>query len=153
MTAFEAARYLLRNGHQVQGVLLIDSPSPLNHIQLSEDLIDCVVDSDRGHRVCSEARQLVKSQFKMNSHALANYNPHTHKGSFPSLALLRSSEGFHHPDIKDIPAWLSDRSNPDQVVLDWEKLVGTTVKVWKMPGHHFRPFDDVNVSLLASYLL
>src|SRR6266481_8723975 len=40
--AFEVARYLLKLDVPVKGVVLIDSPSPLNHVPLSDALIDSI---------------------------------------------------------------------------------------------------------------
>jgi hypothetical protein len=138
------------NGTQVKGVLLIDSPVPANHTPLPDALLDHVANQG-GQRPCSEIGKLVKAQFKMNSHILGNYNPLSSQGPFPPLAFLRSSEGFNPPEVPDVPLWLADRSDPEQVVAGWERLVGCHMKVWGIPGHHFRPFDNSNVSIFTGY--
>ncbi|KAE9395866.1 alpha/beta-hydrolase [Gymnopus androsaceus JB14] len=43
IVAFEAARQLLAQGHEVRGVLLIDSPSPIDHVPLSDSLIQGIL--------------------------------------------------------------------------------------------------------------
>lgn len=43
IVAFEAARQLLAQGREVRGVLLIDSPSPIDHVPLSDSLIQGIL--------------------------------------------------------------------------------------------------------------
>lgn len=145
--AFEAARYLLSNGIRVKGVVLIDSPSPVKHTPLSDVLIDFML--NLGRNAYSEIGERIKAQFRMNSHILGNYDPHSNKGPFPHLAFLRASEDFRPMDVPDIPLWLADRRDRDQVIAGWECLVGNPLKIWAIPGHHFQPFDACNVSVFA----
>lgn len=149
MVACEVARYLLKNGVNVKGVLLIDPPSPLKHIPLFDSLLDHVVNLDRRH-AGSEIGNVMKTQFAMNSRLLGMYDPLSSEWPWPTLALLRSSEGFDPPGLPDVPGWLADRSDPTQIVSDWESLVGKTIKVWAIPGHHFQPFDPSLVSDISS---
>jgi hypothetical protein len=144
--AFETARHLRLNGFDVKGVLLIDSPSPLNHTPLSDGLLDYVVNQNEGYGACSDIGKLVKAQFRMNSCLFGNYDPYSSQGLFPPVTLLRSSEGFNPSDLSDVPLWLADRTNPEQVVAGWENLIGSPIKVWAIPGNHFRPFEVSNVS-------
>jgi hypothetical protein len=134
------------SGIRVKGVLLIDSPCPLEHAPLPDALFDYVINMEGNRGATSEIGKLVKAQFKMSSRILGQYNPRSTRGSSPPLALLRSSEGFNPPDVPDVPKWLADRDDPKQIVAAWEKLVGATVKVWTIPGHHFQAFDASNVS-------
>jgi thioesterase domain-containing protein len=139
VVAFEVARQLLRQGTDAR-VVLIDSPSPTNHVQLPESLLDYVIDlNERDTR--STICQFIKAQFQLNSRVLAEYNPLPNDGPFPSLLLLRSCEDFQAPGISDIPAWLQNRSDARQATCGWESLTGSSVTVRDIPGHHFQPFN------------
>ncbi|EPQ54389.1 polyketide beta-ketoacyl-synthase [Gloeophyllum trabeum ATCC 11539] len=146
VAAFEIARQLLRKGVPVKGVLLIDSPSPVNHVPLSQSLIEAVVNLDaRGAN--SDIGRLVKAQFEKNSALLGKYDPVSAGGPFPPLVLLRSREGFNPSGVKEpVPTWLADRSNAQQAVAGWEGLVGATVKSIDIPGNHFEPFHASNIA-------
>ncbi|KAG7098798.1 Type I Iterative PKS [Marasmius oreades] len=149
VVAYEAARQLMRmkNGRRVRGVVLIDSPSPVNHVPLSSSLIDVVVNLDQ-RLSKSEVARLVKAQFQMNSAILGKYQPST-DGPHPSLVLLRSSEGLKLKEDMEIPTWLSDRSDAREAVAGWQQLVGTEVRVMDIPGNHFEPFSEANIPLVS----
>ncbi|KAK7035442.1 polyketide beta-ketoacyl-synthase [Paramarasmius palmivorus] len=142
VVAFEAARQLMSAGHSVKGVVLIDSPSPVNHVPLSDTLIDAVVNLD-SRAAKSDISRLVKQQFQMNSAMLGKYEP-SQGGSYPPLVLLRSSEGFKHQSVA-VPTWLSDRTDARQAVAGWEKIVGSKVKVLDILGNHFEPFSPTHI--------
>ncbi|KAJ6585673.1 polyketide synthase [Mycena capillaripes] len=148
VAAYEIALQLTSRGIQVKGILLIDSPSPINHIPLSDSLIDTVIDLD-ARSTCSELSTLVKKQFSMNARMLGKYVPHATASLCPPLVLLRSSEGFKPEGVTDIPAWLSDRSDPQTSVAGWQSLAHCSVKVLDIPGHHFQPFHPSNVAELS----
>ncbi|KAJ6614787.1 putative polyketide synthase [Mycena sp. CBHHK59/15] len=116
-----------------QGILLIDSPSPINHIPLSDSLIDTVIDLD-ARAARSELSALVKKQFSMNARMLGKYVPHATASLCPPLVLLRSSEGFK-------PTGTS--------VAGWQSLAHCSVKVLDIPGHHFQPFHSANIAELS----
>ncbi|KAJ7206375.1 putative polyketide synthase [Mycena pura] len=147
VVAYEIALQLTARGIQVKGILLIDSPSPINHTPLSDALIDTVINLD-ARAACSELRALVKKQFSMNARMLEKYVPHATASVCPPLVLLRSSDGFRLKGV-DIPAWLADRSDPQTSVVGWQSLAHCSVKVLDIPGHHFEPFRSSNVSELS----
>jgi thioesterase domain-containing protein len=146
VAAYEIALQLTSRGIQVKGILLIDSPSPINHIPLSDSLIDTAIDLD-ARAARSELSALVKKQFSMNAQMLGKYIPHATASLCPPLVLLRSSEGFRPTGVTpmDVPAWLADRSDPQTSVADWQSLAHCSVKVLDIPGHHFQPFHSSNV--------
>jgi iterative type I PKS product template protein len=149
VVAFETARQLLKRGVDVKGVVLVDTPSPLNHVPLSDSLLDSIINLDT-RSVSSEIGRLIKSQFEMNSRMLGEYDPLIGGAPYPPLAFLRSRKGFNPSSIPNIPKWLKDRSSEvKQATAGWEMLVGTSVKVWDIPGHHFEPFHASNVSVYS----
>ncbi|KAL0577637.1 polyketide beta-ketoacyl-synthase [Marasmius crinis-equi] len=146
VVAYEAARQMMAAGGDVRGVLLIDSPSPINHVPLSSSLIDAVVNTE-GRPSQSEVHQLVKNQFRLNSRMLGKYHPSA-TGPHPPLILLRSSEGLELQHV-DVPSWLSDRSDSRKSVAGWEQLTGAPVTVIDIPGNHFEPFMATNIACVS----
>lgn len=69
------------------------------------------------------------------------------QGPFPKLVLLRSREGFNTEGL-NAPKneWLEERADVRASVEGWEKIVHTEVSVRDIPGNHFEPFDEANVS-------
>lgn len=145
--AFEASRQLIKKGIDAR-VILVDSPSPINHVPLPERLLESIVNLD-SRSARSGIAQFVKTQFRLNSIVLGKYNPQPADGPFPHLVLLRSREGFQPIDIANVPRWLFDRGDVQQATAGWESLTGSPIKVWDIPGHHFQPFHPANVSKLA----
>jgi len=133
-------------GIKTQGILLIDSPSPINHVPLSDALIESVVNLD-SRSANSDLGRLVKAQFAMNARMLGKYNPYATRGTCPPLVLLRSSEGFNPSGVPDVPIWLADRSDPSIATAGWDSLASEPLKVLDIPGHHFTPFYPANVSI------
>lgn len=134
----------------MKGVVLIDSPSPLNHVPLPTSLLDAIAGLDARIQSGSEIHRLIKTQFELNTTILGRYEPPVGKHIYPKLALLRSKEGFNPSNVPHnviIPPWLAQRHDSRQVAEGWEKLVGQSLRVWDIPGHHFQPFDPSNVSI------
>ncbi|TFK33599.1 hypothetical protein BDQ12DRAFT_657776 [Crucibulum laeve] len=145
VAAYEASLQLAKRGIIVKGILLIDSPSPINHVPLSDSLIDSVVNLD-ARSANSDLGKLVKTQFAMNARMLGRYDPRATGGSCPPLVLLRSSEGYNPPGVADVPIWLANRSDPKIATAGWETLAGGSVQVIDIPGHHFQPFHPSNIA-------
>ncbi|KAJ7634563.1 putative polyketide synthase [Roridomyces roridus] len=145
VVAYEIALQLSSRGIQVKGIILIDSPSPINHVPLSDSLIDNVLALERR----SGLSTLIKRQFSINTRLIAEYVPHATASICPPLVLLRSSKPFSLQGCPDIPTWLSDRSDPQTSVAGWQSLAHCSVKVLDIPGHHFEPFHSSNISQLS----
>ncbi|KZP21464.1 putative polyketide synthase [Athelia psychrophila] len=143
VVAFEIARQLLKGGTDAR-VLLIDSPSPINHVPLDECLIESITNANMRSTVSSMS-WMIRAQFRFNSKSLGMYKPLLSDGPFPKIILLRSREGFHPCGINNVPRWLSERGDPHDVVAGWEALVECPVRVRDIPGHHFEPFSPSNV--------
>ncbi|KAH7919227.1 putative polyketide synthase [Leucogyrophana mollusca] len=141
--AFEVARQLISQGVAVRGVLLIDSPSPVNHIPLSTPIVDYVTHL-AVQNAGTELRSLVKAQFLMNSKLLEDYAPVPNVGVDPPFALLRSREPFNPEALVDVPKWLSERHDPQVAVAGWEQLICAPLKTWDIPGNHFEAFHPSN---------
>lgn len=63
------------------------------------------------------------------------------------MVLLRSREGFSTKGLNCAPhEWLENRNDVTLATKGWEGLVGARVPVIDIPGNHFEPFDQKNVS-------
>lgn len=145
VAAYETALQLAKRGITVKGVVLIDAPNPENHVPLSTALIAAAAQLNKADN--SEVGQLVKTQFAMNSAMLKDYDPFKTGGACPPLVFLRSTDGFNPAGVRDVPAWLADRSRR---VSGWEKIAGKDVKILDIPGNHFQAFHPSNVSTISS---
>ena len=146
VVAFRAAQILLADKHPVRGVVLIDSPPPLDHQPLPADLIDIVFKtSQKPNKIVDTIHRSIRRQVILNTAMLTSFRP-VHGTPTPKMILLRSREGY---DTSSLPvrhtAWLSDRSDPRCLIDDWETVVGAKVDVMDIPGHHFGPFEAENV--------
>lgn len=155
VVAFEAARVLMARGYAVTGVVLIDSPSPLNHKPLSADIIDAVTKGSKsgGGLIGETIRSLVKGSFTTCAGMLGAFKPElvtSTSRQIPRIFLLRSKDGFHlntsngNRGLEN--AWLQDRSDPRTSIEGWEVLTKAKVPCMDIPGNHFQVFDVANVS-------
>lgn len=145
------AQLLRPRGIEVQGLVLIDPPSPVDHIPLSMSLIDCLLHTDIKQHT-SELRRLVKDHFSNSSDLLATYRATTASSS-PNIVILRSSQGFQSDGLENVPHWLSDRSDHTKITSQWEQTSGASVRLIPIPGHHFEPFESHNVRPTFSGIL
>ena len=158
VVAFEAARVLMAGGHPVTGVVLIDSPPPLNHKPLSADIIDAVTkdDGNRGSLVGETIRRVVRKSFTACAGMLGAFEPEAVTSTsrpIPRTFLLRSRDGYHldtKNESREVEnAWLQDRSEPRTSIEGWEILTKTKIPYMDIPGNHFQVFDVANVSLVT----
>lgn len=155
VVAYEIARIL--GPSIISGLLLIDTPSPMHHVPLSDSLIDAAM--AKGGGASSEVGVMVRDQFRMNARALGAYcqglSLNDERPSEFNTVLLRSREPFkvshnEHQEV-EIPAWLGDPSSrtSEAVAAAWAKVLGR-VKVLDIPGNHFEAFQSRNVSVFYS---
>lgn len=135
----------------MKGVVLIDSPGPLNHVPLSDALIDTIVMLNR-NSISSSIGLLVKQQFQMNSRILVHYDPTVGGGPYPQLVLLCSCDDFHPRGDQEVPGWLSNKDHRRAAVAGWEMIVGKPIKCIDVPGHHFQLFHGAYVRISADSL-
>ena len=146
IVAFEVAKILHAQSVLVKGVILIDVPDPVNHVPLSDAIIEQV-----SNNLDPALQELCKRQFVMNAQLLSKYDPNETKdyGNPPGLALLRSKENYNPHNVKDLPSWLSDRQNAESMTHGWERFAGPPLNVFDIPGNHFEPFEPQNVGHAA----
>lgn len=145
VVAFEIACILMKEGVDVKGVVLIDSPCPTNHVPLTLNLLDQIVGKAKASRSETEAMGYVKEQFGRCSALLGRHAP-TLDGPQPRAVFLWSTQGVKVKEMQDeVPAWLGDRDGPESMVGEWETALKGTIKRWDIPGDHFQPFLPANV--------
>ncbi|KAJ7613999.1 polyketide beta-ketoacyl-synthase [Roridomyces roridus] len=151
VVAYEISLQLANRGVAVKGIVLIDSSCPGDHTPLSDCLLDAILGLDE-RVVFSDLGVLVRRQFSMNAPMLQRYTAEWAPELSPPLVLLRSTEGFRPEGVPDVPAWFSDRTNPQASVRGWQKLTNRPVKVLDIPGHHFSVFHPSNISEVSCRL-
>lgn len=156
VVAFEMARLLFeRSDCPVRGVVLIDSPPPLNHIPLARGTIQAAMADKHVHAANKRPSEAAKFHEAIGALAVRNnlrravllgqYRPRR-EGLMPRVVLLRSSDGFKAvghalPENK----WLHDRRDVKTSSGAWERLVGVKIKVFDIPGDHFTPFEPDHI--------
>jgi hypothetical protein len=140
---------MMREGFDVKGVVLVDSPCPTDHVPLSATLVDHIVTQGRHSRLETEMMESVKEQLGKSSELLKRYSL-SPGGPYPRVTFLRSKEGVKVESKlvgEEVPVWLTDRNEPETTVRGWETLLMGKLKRWDIPGDHFRPFLPENVSV------
>lgn len=155
VVAFEAARRLIDQGHGVIGVLLIDSPAPLNHQPLSSHIIDAVTGQVRlpGTETARAIRSLTKRSFASCASLLGTFKPASPSAlPVPRVFLLRSREGWQDPSNPRAIEndWLQTRRSPRAALSSWETVTGSKVAWVDIPGNHFQVFDAANIEAVTT---
>ncbi|KAF5020202.1 hypothetical protein F66182_7767 [Fusarium sp. NRRL 66182] len=152
IVAFEAARLLTLRGADVKGLVLIDSPSPINHEPLPAAIIASITRST-GHSGSTSALQ---EEFLSNASLLGRYKPdafHQTTGKSLKTTMLRSQDTIDTEALCGVRyGWLSRQDVRDAAVADWERLVGGPVDVLPVPGNHFEPFSEDKIVKTATQL-
>ncbi|KAK6081150.1 polyketide synthase [Seiridium cupressi] len=155
VVAFEAAQQLMARGFEVKGLVLIDSPSPVDHEPLPAAVISSLTKPGAQSRnLASSSSVALEEEFISNASLLGSYEPEP----FPKAAsrsmktvMLRSQ------DVMDTEAlwavrydWLSRQDTRTASVVAWEGLIGGRIEVLPIPGNHFEPFLEENVGVTAA---
>ncbi|KAK2611577.1 hypothetical protein N8I77_004910 [Diaporthe amygdali] len=156
VVAFEMARLLSERGDcLVRGVVLIDSPPPLDHLPLARETIQAAMAAKHVHTAKTRPPEAARFHEAVSALAVRNnlrraallgqYRPRR-EGVMPRVVLLRSTEGFKAPGHA-LPdnKWLHDRTDVKTSSGAWEELVGAKVKVIDIPGDHFTPFEPGHI--------
>ncbi|KAL1636985.1 polyketide beta-ketoacyl-synthase [Diplodia intermedia] len=161
--AFEIARQLRRQLPQspraVAGVVLIDSPHPVGHVPLPDEIIAYVSSSGgnsnnsaaKPSKAVADIRAAVAKQFRRNAALLGAYAPADADGI--RCVMLMCKGGFDAEALCGVEyAWLSDEAARRESVRVWEGLLGREVPVLEVEGNHFDLFERGNVESVAVQL-
>lgn len=151
VVAFQSAHQLRDEGKDVRGIVLIDSPYPVNHEPLPDAVIAHVSKAGSKNDSNHATLQRISKQFQANSTMLGKYKPPQSSQPFPKVVLLRSRDTFDSEGLCGVKyPWLSDQQTRSQAIAAWEKLIGQSIQVLEIPGNHFEVFAQQNVSLTES---
>ncbi|KAF7557675.1 hypothetical protein G7046_g5967 [Stylonectria norvegica] len=157
VVAFEVAQQLAAHGLNVKGLVLIDSPSPVNHEPLPSAVISGITKpSSKYEHLAWGSSVVIEEEFRSNASLLGAYKPE----SFPNATgrklttvLLRSQDVLDTEALYGVRYdWLSRREARDASVVAWEELVGDRVEVFPIQGNHFEPFLNNNIRETAAQL-
>ncbi|AEO59633.1 polyketide synthase [Thermothelomyces thermophilus ATCC 42464] len=175
--AFEIARQL--GGAVVKGVVLIDSPAPVDHQPLPAEVIHQVVSGRRSASASAlasasarEMQEAVEANFKRFAAMLGDYSRrhhhHHHHRQSPSAGRSSSSSSSSSPPpcvmvrcVKTMDRsalggahypWLGDPAEADRSIRTWERLLGRQLPVLELHCDHFSPFEPENVGELTQHL-
>lgn len=157
--AFEISRQLRRLGRVVRGVVLIDSPPPVDHQGLPQEIISYVVEKKQqasGPRIVSEALKQARTKVDLNfqHHAmlLQNYHPEPRIGDDVPCVMLKCSQVMDTETLCNVAyPWLSDENFRTKSIEVWERLVGRQIPVLEVACNHFEVFDSEYVSKLLQF--
>ncbi|KAL2869077.1 uncharacterized protein BJX67DRAFT_379556 [Aspergillus lucknowensis] len=143
--AFEIAQHL---ASQVEGVILIDSPSPIDHTPLPDTVIRYVLqDLDAG------GQEFLRTQFTRHAAMLGEYRPSKLQTDLP-FVLLQSEETLNTTTLCGIEyPWLENQATQQESVSQWNTLLQSTIRVLQIPGNHFEPFKLQNVPKVTEKLV
>ncbi|KAF4332180.1 polyketide synthase [Fusarium beomiforme] len=153
IVAFEAAQLLTNRGFEVKGLVMIDSPCPVDHDPLPAEVIASISSSNSQKRSVSSA---LEEEFMSNAVLLGIYKP----VSFPQATgrglktvMLMSQDLFDTEALCGVRYdWLSKRDTRYTAIGSWEELVGGHVEVLPIPGNHFQPFLDGMIDRTSAQL-
>ncbi|POR35294.1 Polyketide synthase [Tolypocladium paradoxum] len=156
--AVEVSRQLMRRGQSPKGIILIDSPVPVEHEPLPEAIISSVVGRlqqrprNAQTRQSQHARTCFEAQFRRQANLLSKYNPPTAEDCVPCIMIqcnrtidVRALYGVSYP-------WLSDERVRDEALKTWERLLGRSIPVLEVNCNHFEVFDAPMITEVTAKL-
>ncbi|RYO74225.1 hypothetical protein DL763_010640 [Monosporascus cannonballus] len=155
--AFEVSRQLRKLGTAVKGVILIDSPYPIDHQALPPEVISHVVKKpSKGRELLSgaakQARDTIEAQFQRHARMLEEYNPDRNVEDVPCV-MLRCTHALDTETLCGVSyPWLSDDTFRDQCVRDWEQLIEKRIPVMDVDCNHFEVFDEKHLQDVSEKL-
>jgi thioesterase domain-containing protein len=131
---------LRKLGVKVKGLILIDSPSPINHKPLPDEVIAYVTRSNSTDGTLAQ-------EFRRNASLLGLYEPRPlDEKAKLNVIMLRSKDTFDTETLCSVRYdWLSSQDARAEDITKWESLAGSKVNVLPIRGNHFEPFTSENV--------
>ncbi|KAG7133422.1 Orsellinic acid synthase like protein [Verticillium longisporum] len=153
--ALEISHQLQQRGNSPRGIILIDSPLPIEHEPLPEEIISRVVrkfPSLHESGAAAKVRSCVEAQFRRHAGLLKGYSPLPFRGDVPCVSIVCKKTidtqalcGVSYP-------WLSDSGFRDKSLKGWERLLGREIPVLEIDCNHFEVFDAPNIDEVSARL-
>lgn len=142
----------MANGFEVKGLILIDSPNPIDHEPLPNEVIANIIKSS-GQTHALNNNAALREEFQFHASLLGSYKAvsfsKTNRLRLKTV-MLRSQNVFDTESLCGVRYdWLSNQDARAAAIVAWEGLVGGYVKVLPIPGNHFEAFSQKNVSSLS----
>ncbi|KAI0103346.1 hypothetical protein GGR51DRAFT_573276, partial [Nemania sp. FL0031] len=157
--AFEVARQLQSLGRSVKGLILIDSPSPVNHQALPQEIISHIINNKTASKTTyitessKKAREKINQKFQYHAMLLENYHPKPKADNFPCV-MLKCSVSMDTEKLCNVSyPWVSDDVFRERSVWQWEQLIGRTIPVLDVACNHFEVFDADHVEDVSQKLM
>ncbi|CAJ2501648.1 Uu.00g045010.m01.CDS01 [Anthostomella pinea] len=131
VVAYEISRTLRRMDCNVSGLILIDSPCPINHVGLPQALLE---------QVCKGKPKWVLENFQRHTALLRDHVPDASQRDFP-VAFLKSTALVSASLDGARCAFLDNASERNREIQHWEALTGRRLTLLDIPGNHFQAFD------------
>ncbi|KAM0234041.1 hypothetical protein ACHAP5_010219 [Fusarium lateritium] len=157
IVAYEAAQQLTIRGFDVKGLVLIDSPSPIDHEPLPAALIASIIgSSNETATLSSSSSTALEEEFLSNASLLGHYKPRSFTeatGKTLKTAILRSRDVLDTQALCGVKYdWLNWQDTRDAAIGTWEELAGGHINVLPIPGNHFQPFAEDKIDETAAQL-
>ncbi|KAF4443740.1 polyketide synthase [Fusarium austroafricanum] len=138
------------------GLVMIDSPSPVDHDPLPAAVIANIARSSGQMGTSASISNALEEEFTSNAALLGTYKPVPFPqttGRVLRTAMLLSQDPFDTETLCGAKYdWLSKRDTRDDSIGTWEELVGCHIEVLPIPGNHFEPFLDDMIDKTSSQL-
>ncbi|KAI0449721.1 hypothetical protein F5B21DRAFT_519804 [Xylaria acuta] len=145
--AFEVARQLRSLSRPVKGLILIDSPPPVDHKALPPEVISYIVSNKTPGEatyiteLSNQAREKIKQRFQYHAMLLQNYHPEPQTGHAPCV-MLKCSRSMDTAVLCNVTyPWVSDGDFRERSVRQWEQLMARSIPVLDIACNHFQVFD------------
>ncbi|KAI1111369.1 hypothetical protein F5Y14DRAFT_315219 [Nemania sp. NC0429] len=145
--AFEVSRQLQSLGHVVKGLILVDSPPPINHEPLPQEIVSYVTGSKTTGETADvagaskQARERLSKRFQYHATLLQNYHPDPRTDNVPCV-MLKCSRSMDTETLCNVAyPWISDDEFRNSSVAQWEQLLGRSIPVLDIDCNHFEVFD------------
>lgn len=145
MLAFEIARQLSSLDSPAKGLILLDSPCPIDHVPLPAKVVEHISATVFGSNPAIQS--CIEAQFERNAGFLKHYRPAHGQLSIPTVMLL-SQETCDAAMLCGLRyAWLDDQVYRTKSTQDWRRVVGDTFQTLEVEGNHFNMFAAKHVSV------
>ncbi|KAI1324240.1 hypothetical protein F5Y16DRAFT_412155 [Xylariaceae sp. FL0255] len=151
--AFEVARQLQILGRKIAGLILIDSPLPVDHKGLPQEVISYVISKATSKGpvtdAAKQARERLGKRFEYHAGLLESYRAKPQDGKI-SCVVLKCARSLDTETLCNVSyPWLSDDGVRARQAEQWGQLVGRKVPVLDLECNHFEVFDVEHVASVS----
>lgn len=157
--AYEVSRQLRDRGVPVKGVVLIDSPVPVDHDPLPQEVIEHVVGAGASNkaRKRSGIRDRVEVNFARHAAMLQQYSKQASRNASRDAipcAMLHCSRIMDTEALCGVSyPWLNDSEFRNMSIDGWGRLLHRRLLVLDLDCNHFEVFESAKVCSSASRLI